>query len=340
MASITLTKEHTYRVQIRKRGFASVSETFAKKADAVRWAAITEAAMATGQHVDSSKEAKTTTVGDLFLRRIDELPENPENHQQLIKLKALFNSCKFMDRRLDQVCIADFKAWRDSRMKVAKPGTIIREMGTISGLFNHAINDWQAPLAKNPITGLSKPDGGDVERTRGWFDWEVEALLKAANFDPEKKPSQKKDYAGWAIAVAVETAMRKGEMLKATKQDYFPLEQRVFLRDNKNNHNRNVPLSKKAIALLDVLTEGLEPTDKIFPISPSHLQNSFVNAKTTAGLTDKELLIHGGRHEATTRVAAKVGHIFELMAFTGHRDPKSAKRYYHPTAAQIADKLG
>ena len=340
MAVILLTKQKTYRVQIRKRGFASISETFVKRADAVRWAAITEASMSKGQHLDTSKEARTTTVGDLFLRRLEEIPDTEENSQQRIKITALYKNCKFMDRRLDQINITDFKEWRDARLKVVKPGTVVREMGAISGLFNHAINDWQAPLAKNPITGLSKPDGGDVERTRGWLDWEVDAILKASNFDPENKPKLKKDYAGWAIAVGIETAMRKGEMLKAMKQDYFPLEQRLFLRDNKNNHNRNVPLSKKAITLLNVLTEGLAPSDKIFPLSAGHLQNSFTDAKAAAGLTDKELLIHGGRHEATTRVAAKVGHIFELMAFTGHRDPKSAKRYYHPTAAQIADKLG
>lgn len=339
MATPRLTSEGNYRIKIRKRGYQDVTGTFKTKAEAVTFGAITLASMSTGQHVDTSKEARTTTVGDLFLRRLEELPENADNNQQRIKLTALYKSCKFMSRRLDQINMADFKAWRDARLKVVKPGTVIREMGAISGLFNHAINDWQAPLAKNPITGLSKPDGGDVERTRGWFDWEVEAILKASNFDSENKPTLKKDYAGWAIAVGIETAMRKGEMLKAMKQDYFPLEQRLFLRDNKNNHNRNVPLSKKAIVLLNVLTEGLAPTDKIFPISAGHLQNSFTQAKIAAGLTDKELIIHAGRHEATTRVAAKVSHIFELMAFTGHRDPKSAKRYYHPTAAQIADKL-
>ncbi len=339
MATPKRTAQGNFQIRIRKSGFQTVTGTFKTRAEAVDFGVDTLSEMKKGTHVELTKEAKSTTVGDLFLRRLEELPENEENHQQRIKLNSLYNSCKFMVRRLDQICMADFKAWRDARLAVVKPGTIVREIGTISGLFNHAINEWEVPLNKNPITGLAKPDGGDVERTRGWFDWEVEALLKATNFDPENKPTIKKDFAAWAIAVAVETAMRKGEMLKAMKQDYYPLEQRLFLRDNKNNHNRNVPLSKKAIALLDVLTEGLQPTDKIFPISSGHLQNSFADAKKAAGLTDKELILHGGRHEATTRVAAKVGHIFELMAFSGHRDPKSAKRYYHPTASQIANKL-
>lgn len=339
MATPKLTEENTWRVQIRKRGFASVSKTFLKKTDAVRWAAVTEAAMVTGHHVDQSKLARSTTVGDLFLRRLDELPENEENHQQRIKLNALYKSCKFMDRHLDQICTADLQKWREARLAVAKPGTVKREMGTISGLFNHAMREWRTPLPKNPIMGLAKPEGGDVVRTRGWMDWEVEAVMKAANVNLELKPVLLKDYCGWAIALAVETAMRKGELLKALAGDYHPLEKRLFLRDNKNDHNRDVSLSKKAIRLLDVLTDGLNPMDRIFPLSSSHLHNTFVVAKAAAGLTDKTLLLHGGRHEATTRTVGKVSNMFELMAFTGHRDPKSAKRYYHPKAAVIADKL-
>lgn len=339
MASITPTKENTYRVQIRKRGFASVSQTFVKKSDAVRWAAVTEAAMVTGKHLDQSKAARSTTVGDLFLRRLDELPENEENHQQRIKLTSLYKSCKFMDRHLDQICTADLQRWREARLAVAKPGTVKREMGTISGLFNHAMREWQIPLSKNPITGLAKPEGGDVVRTRGWMDWEIEAVMNAANVNLELKPALLKDYCGWAIALAVETAMRKGELLKALAGDYHPKEKRLFLRDNKNDHDRDVALSKKAIRLLDVLTDGLKPEDRIFPLSSSHLHNSFVAAKAAAGLKDKTLLLHGGRHEATTRTVGKVSNLFELMAFTGHRDPKSAKRYYHPKPATIADKL-
>lgn len=316
-----------------------MSKTFDKKTDAVRWAAVTQAAMITGHHTDISKEARTTTVGDLFLRRLDELPENEDNKQQRVKLNALFKSCKFMDRRLDQIATADLKAWRDARLAVAKPGTVKREMGTISGLFNHAINEWKSPLAKNPITGLAKPDGGDVTRTRGWDDWEVEALMKAANVNLDKKPTAKKEYCGWAVAVAVLTAMRKGEMLKALAGDYHPLEKRLFIRNTKNDRNRDVPLTRKAIELLNVLTAGLEPSQKIFPVSSSHLNNTFVAAKKAAGLTDPGLILHGGRHEATTRAVGKVSNMFELMAYTGHLDPKSAKRYYHPRAEKIADKL-
>ncbi|MSQ66104.1 MAG: site-specific integrase [Limnohabitans sp.] len=340
MASIVKTPSGTYKVLIRKRGFAPVIKTFDKKADAQHWAKITEAGMATGQHVDFSKEARSTTVGDLFQKYLNEMPpvKNPE--QQAIKVSALFKSIKFMDRHLDQISSTDIQKWRDARLKDVKPGTVIREMGTLSGVFNYAINEWHTPLAKNPVTGVSKPQGGDVQRTRGWEDWEVEAVLKASNFDPNNKPSNKKDYAGWAIALAIETAMRKGEMLKVTAADFHPNEQRLFIKDAKNGYSRSVPLTKKAISLLTVMTRGLKPDEKIFPLSASWLAQTFDMAKKDAGLTDKELILHGGRHEATTRASAKLAHVLELTAFTGHRDLRSVKRYYNPKPSYIADKLG
>jgi integrase len=339
MATPKQTKEGTWQIRIRKRGYEDVSGTFKTKAQANTFQTNTLASMTSGQHVDVPKQARTQTVADLFLKRIAELPDDEASEQQRIKLTALLKYSKFMDRRLDQINKEDFRAWREARLKVVKPGTVKREMGTISGLFNHAINEWRSPIAKNPITGLAKPDGGDVIRTRGWEDWEVEALMKAANVNLDVKPVKKKDYCGWAVAVAVLTAMRKGEMLKAVAGDYHPKEQRLFLPNTKNDHTRNVSLSKKAIIMLDVLTQGLKPTDRIFPLSSSHLNNTFVAAKKIAGLTDPALIIHGGRHEATTRAVSKMSNMFELMAFTGHLDPKSAKRYYHPKAGQIADKL-
>ena len=40
MASITQTKQKTWRVHIRKRGYETVSKTFEKYAEAKRWASL------------------------------------------------------------------------------------------------------------------------------------------------------------------------------------------------------------------------------------------------------------------------------------------------------------
>lgn len=341
MAAIRETNEGTWRVEIRKRGFKSVSQTFKKRGDAVRWATLTEGDMVTGRHLDIQKENKTLTVGDLFQRYLDEMPSSlkaPE--QQAIKVSSLLRTCPFMSRRLDQIRPADIQDWRDSRLNVVAKGTVNREMNTLSGVFSYAMEEWRVQLPANPVKQVKRPPNADVKRNRRWEPSEISAVLKAVDFDPNQKPTRLRTYAGWAIALCIETAMRKGEILKIKAKDYRRDGKYLQLYDTKNGEDRKVPLSTKAISMLDVLVNGLNPTDKIFPLSSSWLGQCFDQAKKDAGLGDDDLRLHDGRHEAATRLSEKLSNVLELSAMTGHKSLQSLKRYYNPKPADLAAKLG
>lgn len=341
MASITQTAQKTWRVYIRKRGYATVTKTFEKKGDAVRWASLTEADMVTGKFVDVHKEAKTITVEEIFKQYLEEMPSSiKEPKQQAIKVNALIKSCDFMSRHLDQISPRDIQDWRDKRLKKVAKSTVNRDMNTLSGVFSHAIEEWRIPLAFNPVHQVKRPPNSDVKRDRRWEQSEIDAVLTASGFDAQQKPTNLRAYAGWAIAIAIETAMRKGELLKVTAKDYRPADQYLFVPDTKNGENRKVPLSTNAIALLDVLVKGLKPTDKIFPISSSWLAQCFDKAKQDAGLANANLRLHDGRHEAATRLSEKLSNVLELSAVTGHKSLQSLKRYYNPKPADLAAKLG
>lgn len=51
-----------------------------------------------------------------------------------------------------------------------------------------------------------------------------------------------------------------------------------------------------------------------------------------------DLLFHGLRHEATSRLAA-IFPMHELINITGHKDPQMLMRYYHPKAEELAKRL-
>lgn len=55
--------------------------------------------------------------------------------------------------------------------------------------------------------------------------------------------------------------------------------------------------------------------------------------------TLQNLTFHDLRHEATTRLAAKL-QMHELMKVTGHKTSRMVSRYYHPRAEDLALKLG
>ena len=49
---------------------------------------------------------------------------------------------------------------------------------------------------------------------------------------------------------------------------------------------------------------------------------------------------HDLRHTAITRLARKLPNVIELAVVSGHRSLTMLKRYYHPSAADLARKLG
>ena len=56
-----------YRVRVRRQGYATQTATFAKLAEAKKWAHITEGTVLEGRHFQTT-EAKGHTLGDLVDR--------------------------------------------------------------------------------------------------------------------------------------------------------------------------------------------------------------------------------------------------------------------------------
>jgi integrase len=65
---------------------------------------------------------------------------------------------------------------------------------------------------------------------------------------------------------------------------------------------------------------------------------AFRNACARANITG--LRFHDLRHAATSRLATKLPNVIELMAVTGHSDPRMLARYYHVKPEDLALKIG
>ena len=102
---------------------------------------------------------------------------------------------------------------------------------------------------------------------------------------------------------------------------------------------RNVPLSRRAVELLQVLVKDRQPDEQVFPFSPDTLGRYYREVRQAAGLKDANLNFHDTRHEAASRLSLKLSNVLELSAVTGHRSLQTLKRYYHPKASELASKL-
>lgn len=137
------------------------------------------------------------------------------------------------------------------------------------------------------------------------------------------------------VLLALETAMRRGELL-ALRWEYVDLKRRVLhLPETKNGTSRDVPLSTKAVAVLEGLPRHI--TGRVFDTSETAITEGFQRAAKRACIPD--FRFHDLRHEATSRLAEKL-QMHELGKVTGHKSPRMLMRYYHPRAEDLAKKLG
>lgn len=213
-------------------------------------------------------------------------------------------------------------------MRAVKSGAVIRDLSMISSVINHARREWGVTV-NNPCLLVKKPST-PVGRTRILSQNEELKLLEAVSpigrRNPEVLP---------IVQLALQTAMRRGELL-ALKWEHIDLDaQTAFLPTTKNGRPRFVPLSALAVNTLKGLHVGV--SGPVFGIADQTLAAAFLRAVRKTGITD--LRFHDLRHTATTRMAAKLPNLIELAAVTGHQSLQMLKRYYHPNTTALAKKL-
>jgi integrase len=130
--------------------------------------------------------------------------------------------------------------------------------------------------------------------------------------------------------------MRRGELLQLRWANINFLDQTAYLPMTKNGTARVVPLSKKAIQLLRELPRDID--ERVFPIEAETIHAAFRKACSRAGVADFRW--HDLRVTAITRLAEKLPNLIELAAVSGHQSLAMLKKYYHPSASDLAKKLG
>lgn len=325
MATYRKLQSGRWQVQIRSKNRAPLSKTFSSKLEADKWARQTESQIDFGTFVDRS-ELDTTTFGDLIDRYLIEVtPLKKSKYVESRRLKALKQQMGFM--RLSAIQNKDIAAYRDRRLNVdeCSGSTVIKDINSISHIFNVAIKDWGYPLAVNPAQMIRKPKankGRDRRLEVGELDLLIDALQLTWGIQS-------------IVLLALETGMRRSEILSLKWINIFIEDRYLLLPDTKNGDSRAVPLSSKAVNILNSLEKS---SDSLFFIKPDTVTRAFKRACIRVGLED--LRFHDIRHEATSRFFELGLNTMEVSAITGHKTLTMLKRYTHLKARDLALKLG
>ncbi|HVO93711.1 MAG TPA: site-specific integrase [Terriglobales bacterium] len=217
--------------------------------------------------------------------------------------------------------------------KKIAPGTVKRELTLLKRVIDHRRR--RLGLLVNPVNtdDVKRPVVND-ERNVRLDETQIEALIhecyKAKNI-----------WVGPVVEFAFEVGPRRGNLLRLKWPDVDLKERSIMLRAVKNSRSPQevvdipVGLSPRAIQILKKLPRSLDGC--VFPISADALKSPFNRARHKLGLD--HFRFHDARHELISALIEAGWSDTEVMAQSGHRDPKSLKRYANLRKKHLADKL-
>lgn len=232
------------------------------------------------------------------------------------------------DKALNEIRGADLAEHRNVRLSMRKSPTTVRlELAVISHLYEVARTDWGMEELNNPRKAMRRMRHSRP-RDRRLRCGEFEALLARCAVTGNRKLKV-------AIILAVETAMRRGEMIGLLWENVDLDQQLAYLPDTKNDEPRTVPLSSRAVVALKDL-EGPR-LGRVFDVHPDNVTKRFHQACVKCGISG--LRFHDLRHEATSRLFEKGFNMVEAATVTGHKSMQMLKRYTHLDPRSLLGRL-
>lgn len=324
MATIRKRGDLQWQAEVRRKDFPAQRKTFETKADADLWASTVESEM--GRKVfRPSAEAERTTLAECLDRYLSEIVPLKKGASQDKSKVNIIKADSISKKPMASIRSVDVAAYRDRRGKAVAAATVGRELAVLSHVFNVARREWGMESLINPVESVRKPKLPKA-RDRRLEPGELERLLEATG-SPEL---------GAIVLLAVETAMRRGEIAGLLRKHVDLGKRTVHLPDTKNGESRTVPLSSRAVDLLSSLPPRI--SGRVFGMNPDSITQAFDRACKRAGIND--LRFHDLRHEATSRLFEKGLNVMEVASITGHKDIRMLGSYTHLRAEDLAKKLG
>jgi len=211
-------------------------------------------------------------------------------------------------------------------------------MACLSHALSFAVKERRL-LDRNPVSDISRkkePRG----RTRFLTDEERAALLDACA-KSEWNPLHP------LVLLAITTGARKGELIRLKWADVDLKKGRALVRGSKNDEQRTLPLTGKALdALRELKLQNSARSEHLFP-QPSgqpgpyeHFDAHWYVALEAAGISDFHF--HDLRHTAASMLAAQGASLLEIADVLGHKTLAMVKRYSHLVVdhkAKVIEKM-
>lgn len=349
-----------WKVQVRLPGVSgSRSKSgFSTKATAREWGAREETTWKADVYKDTLVLGQTNTLEDAIKKFVEEVsPNRTCNTWEVGRAKTFFAHSKKGDIHADlplKMPIGDIlpehiKTWVESRSKAVRAASVRREVAFLSVIFQTAKDEWKM-VRTNPVREVKRPP-----RPRGreqiFTKDEIDRLVDSLGYRDDLPVSCLRHETAVTIMLANETMMRSNEMLTIVRDNIFLAERYIKLEKTKNGDDRNVPLSLRAIFLIEKMLKAPGRVSAagdhlLFSLKGGTRVQYFHRAKERCKITGKRF--HDTRATALTKIAKKLkggknkadAHdVLALAKMSGHRDPRSVMIYFREDPSDLAKLL-
>jgi integrase len=338
--------DYTYRVQIRRKGYPTLSQSFDTRKDAAQWAREHDRDARLAEAFADAR-GRNKTLSELIDRYM--LEYSGRDFTRLSRLawwRKNVGDTKLPNVTPDAVADAldDLRAGKaiQSIRGGGKPtqrkrseATINRYHAALSAVYQHALKKRWGWVKRNPCREVER--GPDSRQRDRWLNEdERKRLLEAC---------RKSEWLGLypLVLLALSTGARKGELLGLRWREVDIPNGHAFLRDAKNSEPRVLPLVKPVReALKEYAKVRHIGSDLLFPSAtdpekPLHFEKYWYPALKQAQVTD--FRFHDLRHSCASYLAMNGASAVEIADVLGHKTLQMVKRYSHLATEHKANLL-
>ena len=245
---------------------------------------------------------------------------SPDSHSRDERLGRMLLKGLDGELPLSEVSPRELDDYRQKRLKDASAATVAKDFVFLSSLYDTAIEKWQLDLGGNPVNSLgttARTHGRDRRLRHG------EKMRLLAACDKHSNP-----LLGWVVRIALETAMRKSEILALKEADVDLGKRLAIVPKTQAKAPRPVPLTQVAVQVFkEVIANKERPADSKLLFygdlgrydtrRPYAIDRIFRQLLLTARM--KAFKFADLRHEAISRLQEAGLNELEIIAIAGTR---------------------
>lgn len=257
-----------------------------------------------------------------------------EDQQRSVALKAFFGETNLRD--IKPMMIEKFK-WerlatptkhdKVDRPKPRSPASVNRDLACLSKILSMAYDN--ELIDSNPMRRVRMlKEGPSRER---FITAEEEKNLFG-------QLTGRRDHIRSVVTIALNTGMRRGEILGLQWEHVNFLARTIFIARSKTGRPRTIPMNDIVLKELITLKQDAGPKDFVFSnartgVNIDSIKTGWRNACEDAGLVN--LRFHDTRHTFATRLRANGVHEWDIRDLLGHASVRMTSVYTHQTPANL-----